>query len=335
MTAKKALIFLFILSSSLISFLYAVEETARPRARTFEFMYSATVKDIPENSKSVSVWLPLPHSSEFQDIADLKVETPLPYTITEDKTYNNRYLNIHIQNPGANAVSINVSFMTTRREHLAPLKPGTDEITQKPPSKSELQMFLKPTEKIVMTPQIKLMAKQITGGRKTDVEKIRALYDYVASFMKYDKSGTGWGNGDVQFCLLEKRGNCTDYHSFYAALAISLGIPTRFAIGFPLPRDKQEGEIGGYHCWAESYAEGKGWIPVDISEGDKNSDRYEYFFGAHDENRVEFTVGRDIILNPKQQGKALNYFIYPYAEVDGKAHTSIERKFYFKDLQSI
>lgn len=330
---KKTVFILAIFLFLSLPALYGSDGKAALQSRSFEFTYSATVTEISENSKSVSVWLPLPHSSEFQDITNLKIETSLPYTITDDKTYNNRHLNIHFQNPVTTTLSIKVSFHATRREHMASFK--SSGLTQKPATKTEQKLFLKPTEKVVVTPQIKKMAKQITAEKKTAVEKIRALYDYVASFMKYDKSGTGWGNGDVQFCLLEKRGNCTDYHSFYAALAISLGIPTRFAIGFPLPRDKQEGEIGGYHCWAESYAEGKGWIPVDISEGDKNSDRYEYFFGAHDENRVEFTVGRDIILNPKQQGKALNYFIYPYAEVDGKIHTSIEQKFFFKDLQAI
>jgi hypothetical protein len=45
--------------------------------------------------------------------------------------------------------------------------------------------------------------------------------------------------------------------------------------------------------------------------------RREYLFGTHDENRVEFTRGRDLKLAPLQAGEALNYF-YPYAEVDGK-----------------
>ncbi len=35
---------------------------------------------------------------------------------------------------------------------------------------------------------------------------------------------------------------------------------------------------------------------------------------AHDDNRVQFTVGRDIRLDPPQRGDPLNYFIYPYGE---------------------
>ena len=65
---------------------------------------------------------------------------------------------------------------------------------------------------------------------------------------------------------------------------------------------------------------------------EKDPARREYFFGAHDENLVEFTTGRDLILNPKQQGVALNYFIYPYAEADGQALNSVERNFAYRDL---
>jgi hypothetical protein len=48
---------------------------------------------------------------------------------------------------------------------------------------------------------------------------------------------------------------------------------------------------------------------------------------------VQFTVGRDIRLDPMQQGDPLNYFIYPYAELDGKTLT-LESKFSFRDRAS-
>ena len=54
--------------------------------------------------------------------------------------------------------------------------------------------------------------------------------------------------------------------------------------------------------------------------------------GAHDENRIEFTTGRDLVLDPKQGGIPLNYFIYPYAEADWHALTSVERSFAYRDV---
>jgi hypothetical protein len=70
---------------------------------------------------------------------------------------------------------------------------------------------------------------------------------------------------------------------------------------------------------------------VDASEAAKDPQRREYFFGAHDENRVEFTRGRDLMLSPKQKGDPLNYFVYPYAEVDGKTFASVERTVSYRD----
>ena len=110
-----------------------------------------------------------------------------------------------------------------------------------------------------------------------------------------------------------------------------MGIPARFAIGFPLPPERGRGRSAGYHCWAEFYAKGIGWVPVDASEAAKNPDKREYFFGHHDENRLEFSKGRDVVLTPRQQGGPLNYFIYPYAELDGRAYTGTSYTVTYQD----
>ena len=74
-------------------------------------------------------------------------------------------------------------------------------------------------------------------------------------------------------------------------------------------------------------------MPVDASEAWRNPDRTDYFFGGLDENRVQFSVGRDIDLRPLQQGRSLNYFIYPYVEVDGKfIADAVDYWFSFKDV---
>ena len=78
---------------------------------------------------------------------------------------------------------------------------------------------------------------------------------------------------------------------------------------------------------------GYGWIPVDASEAWKNPDKREYFFGAHDVNRVQFTRGRDIDLAPKQSGPALNFSVYPYAEMAGKPFEGMKTEIAFRDLE--
>jgi hypothetical protein len=46
---------------------------------------------------------------------------------------------------------------------------------------------------------------------------------------------------------------------------------------------------------------------------------------------VQFTEGRDLKLKPPQDGEPLNYFIYPYVEVDGKQYPNVAIAFSFED----
>ena len=119
----------------------------------------------------------------------------------------------------------------------------------------------------------------------------------------------------------------------FISLARSKEIPAKFEMGFPLPEARGQGDIAGYHCWAKFKPKGKGWIPVDISEANKNPKMRDYYFGNLTEDRVTFSLGRDIALVPKQEGELLNFFVYPYVEVDGKPYPveKVKRKFTYKD----
>jgi transglutaminase-like putative cysteine protease len=88
------------------------------------------------------------------------------------------------------------------------------------------------------------------------------------------------------------------------------------------------------HCWSEFYVDQAGWVPIDISEAWKHQEKHDYFFGAHDVNRVQFSMGRDLKLNPPQAGPPLNYFVYPYVEVDGKEYSKVSVDFSFHDVEA-
>ena len=48
---------------------------------------------------------------------------------------------------------------------------------------------------------------------------------------------------------------------------------------------------------------------------------------------MQFSTGRDITLSPKQGGPALNYFVYPYVEVDGKPYEKLDKQFSFEEIK--
>jgi transglutaminase-like putative cysteine protease len=73
--------------------------------------------------------------------------------------------------------------------------------------------------------------------------------------------------------------------------------------------------------WADFYLDGAGWIPVDASEAWKHPERRDYYFGHHDADRVALSTGRDIRF-PGMNGPPINFFVYPYAEKNGKPSPS-------------
>ncbi len=212
-----------------------------------------------------------------------------------------------------------MEYDVVRHERVA-LSPASHRGCSGLSTNKERQEDLQPDALVPVTGLPAELAVKVTQGKTQPLDKARAIYDYVFTTMSYDKTGTGWGHGDVLYACDAKKGNCTDFHSLFIAMARSQGIPARFEIGFPLPPDQHSAEIAGYHCWSDFYIDGKGWIPVDISEAWKHPEKRDYFFGSHDVNRMQFSMGRDLRLSPPQEGKPLNYFVYPYVEVDGQEY---------------
>jgi transglutaminase-like putative cysteine protease len=305
-----------------------------PGVRNLKFTYLARIAALPAEAHTLRVWIPLPPSDSYQAIREIRIESPLPYTRRREPEYGNQYL--YLEAPAARIklpFQIRISFEATRREHRVQLDSRPVRLPASTgDGPSAVARFLEPDRLVPTGGIIAALAEQATQGVKNPLGKARAIYNYVVSTMRYDKSGEGWGRGDAIFACTAKRGNCTDFHALFIGMIRAARIPARFEIGFPVPADQHQGAISGYHCWAEFYLEPYGWIPVDASEASKNAARRDYFFGAHDENRLQFTVGRDILLQPAQHGEPLNYFIYPYAELDAKPF-AIESKFSFQDLK--
>ena len=319
-------LFLLVVTLTVLSALAHGAVTAEPKKRHFLFSYKVKVKDIPQGE--MKLWIPIAPNNGEQTVRLSKVTAPVPLEPKKEGEYGNSLLFGRVNAP-AKELEIELQYEVTRIEKRGNLI-GSGTIAPEP--REELARFLAPDRLVPLNERIRKLATEVTAGKTTPLAKARAIYDYTVDNLSYDKSGTGWGRGDINHACDLKRGNCTDFHALLIGLCRASGIPARFIIGFPIPEGKKEGSIGGYHCWAEFYIEGKGWIPVDASEASKNRARKEYYFGTLCENRVEFTMGRDILLNPSQQGEKLNYFIYPYAEQDGKPYDKMEKSYSFREV---
>lgn len=301
-------------------------------SRTFAVTYRMHVPRLPEDTRSVAIWIPLPRETSVQQVENVGIHSVLPHRVISDPVYGNRYLYLEAGEILPDSLDVRMEF-TIRRDGYEVR--DTTVRNGAPESPGSLTRFLQPDRLVPVDGEIaERSASVLSGAEGGPLEKARLLYDHILGSMKYDKSGTGWGRGDALYACRVESGNCTDFHSLFIGMARAAGIPARFVMGFPLPAGESRGEIPGYHCWAEFHDDRLGWVPIDASEAWKRPEQREFFFGGLDANRMEFTVGRDIPLRPADEagGPVLNYSIYPHVVVNGAVFEGAATSLRFRDL---
>ncbi len=302
------------------------------RSRLFQFHYRFDISDL-EPGKTVRTWLPVPTSHSDQQVTPLRYQLPAEPSFHTEPKYGNRILYLEMVVPGSGELSLDVPYRVRRREVHA-LKLDDHDVDHQELPQRQRELFLQANARVPIDGKPLNLLSGLDLSDDT-WELAGQLFKLVDQHLTYNKVGTGWGNGDVLWVCDSRYGNCTDFHSLFISLARSQGVPSRFEIGFPIPNDAEQGAVGGYHCWAFFFTQKRGWVPVDISEADKHPSMKEYYFGSLTQDRVTFSVGRDIELVPKSENGPLNYFIYPHVEVDGTPVSSkqIALKFSYADLR--
>jgi len=261
--------------------------------------------NLPKIEKEAKVWLPLAQSDEFQQIKAVSITAPADHKTLVDPEFGNKIL-FFTFGPEYSEQEIDILYDVARQEKGAYAGDPRDA-----------GRYLKLDLKEHIDRYIHAAAHQIVDGKEGSLMRARAIYDHVIDSMDYKRCGVGWGRGDLAHASSALAGNCTDFHTYFIALARAAGIPARFAIGASIPSERDEGGVDGYHCWAEFFAEGK-WWPVDISEANKFTALSMYYFGHHPANRLEFSRGRDLRVDPAPLSGPINFLAYPIMEVDGE-----------------
>jgi len=268
----------------------------------FEFVYRVK---LPEIKGDARVWIPLAKTDAFQTVAEEKLNIPVKWERVQDRDYGNDICVLHPA-PEDSGKTVEVRYRVVRKEKVAYSA-----------NSAEAARYLQPEKLVPINETFRTLAQKAVAGKTDDLERAKALYDHVIGRMRYDKSGKGWGRGDAMYACDARTGNCSDFHAYFIALARSVAIPARFAIGATIPADKNEGTIDGYHCWAEFLADGR-WVPVDISEAWKNPKLADYYFGHNPANRFELTKGRDLVVDPEPASGPINFLAYPLLEMNGE-----------------
>ncbi|WP_379158716.1 transglutaminase family protein [Paenibacillus sp. sgz5001063] len=106
-----------------------------------------------------------------------------------------------------------------------------------------------------------LKAAQLTQGLTTDEQKVKAIYNFIVSNVKYDYTLASTVTTDYipnnDNTLLTKKGICYDYASLFATMLRSQGIPAKLVMG-------NTSYVTSYHAWNEVLLNGK-WVTVDTT----------------------------------------------------------------------
>jgi hypothetical protein len=270
-------------------------------ADDFDFVYRVK---LPEITAEARLWLPLASSDTFQRVEVKGVESPEPWRELEERAHGNKVVFL-------SAKPADSGKMIELRYHVKRFEKSEYAVRE-----ASVEQYLRPEKLVPTNETFQTIALDVARGKTNDMARARALYDHVIEKLRYAKYGLGWGRGDAVYACDARSGNCSDFHAYFIALARAIGIPARFAIGAAIPSERNEGGIDGYHCWAEFFAEGK-WVPVDISEANKNSSLANYYFGHHPANRFELSKGRDLVVDPAPASGPINLLAYPVLEVNG------------------
>jgi transglutaminase-like putative cysteine protease len=249
---------------------------------------------------------------------------------------------------GVAAPVLEVTSRVATRDHAVDLsRPKAQGMTL---SAEERRFFTAPTEYIPTDGIVRETAGPIVKGARTDVQKARALYEWVVDNTFRDPKVRGCGWGDIR-SMLETRnfgGKCGDLNAMFVGLARSVGVPARDVYGLrvaPSAHGYRSLGIGtpvasrAQHCRAEFFAEGYGWVPVDPADvrkvvleeppgrlaidHPKVVAARKRLFGSWEMNWLAYNTAHDIRL-PHSSGPALPYLMYPNAETGGERLDSLD-----------
>ena len=239
-----------------------------------------------------------------------------------------------------------VSRFATRDRAIDWANPGKPE----PVEKAVLARYLEPNEHIPTDGIVRDTALQVTKGARGDVEKARAIYEWIVDNTFRDPKTRGCGVGDIK-AMLESgnlSGKCADLNALFVGLARAVGIPARDVYGIRVvPSQWGYKSLGAgssnitraQHCRAEFHTATLGWVPVDPADvrkvvleeppgnlplgDDKVKLARARLFGAWEMNWLAYNYAQEVVL-PSGRGAKVAFLMYPQCETAAGRKDSLD-----------
>ncbi|MFF2812290.1 transglutaminaseTgpA domain-containing protein [Streptomyces sp. NPDC058000] len=190
-------------------------------------------------------WLPLPYPVAKVDIPGRWRFEPEGRTLVGDRGQNTHGLQYQVE-------SLQV-------------RPTAHQLAAAPPPPAALQReYTKVPDSL--PPIVRTTARQVTRGARTAYDKAVKLQDWFAlygGFSYNTEVRAGSGTEAIARFLEDKEGFCVHFSFSMAAMARTLGIPARVAVGFTPGTRQPDGTtsvgLKDAHAWPELYFQGVGW----------------------------------------------------------------------------
>jgi len=326
-----------ILSGALAVALPKVTRAQQPTPGSWRTFEITTHIEILKPEGVTHVWAPVA----------LLQETPFQRTIANTLHCETGTASIANSGPGLNLLS---------SEFPSGAKPAVTVITQvktrnwavdfSAPAKlaratqAELNPWLQPTRMLPTDGIVKQRATEITKAAKSDVEKARAIYEWIVENTSRNPKTRGCGLGDIRYMLEsgDLAGKCADLNALFVGLARAAGLPARDVYGLRIAPSRMGSKSLGVssedvtkaqHCRAEVYLAAYGWVPVDPADvrkvvleeppghlslqDDAVKQVRERLFGSWEMNWMAYNYAQDVPL-PGASSPPVHFLMYPQAE---------------------
>jgi transglutaminase-like putative cysteine protease len=215
---------------------------------------------------------------------------------------------------------------------------------------AERKLYTAPTDFIPTDGVVKQTSDKITAGQSSELDKARAIYEWVCDNTFREPTTRGCGIGDVGSMLKlgALGGKCADLNALYVGLARAAGLPARDVYGLRVAPSKfgykslgagSEVVTKAQHCRAEVFLTGLGWVPVDPADvhkvvleeppgklamdDPKVTAARRALFGSWEMNWLAYNVAHDVKL-PGSNEPPIPFLMYPQAEVGGRLIDSLD-----------
>jgi transglutaminase-like putative cysteine protease len=213
-----------------------------------------------------NIWIALIRDfPPYQDVLSMEV-TPDDYKLVVDE-FGNQYAEFDFSGqPAGTTQTIKIDYQVVVSELAYDLSVCQGELQDG---------FLQPELHIESAnPQILVLASELSQGKDTICQQVRAFYDYIGDNLVYTSNGENWG---AQAALGPMGSDCTEYTSLLVALSRAQGIPARYFEGLLFLEKGMDAIAKIEHAWPDVYIPSVGWTAMDPTLGRPPVNRDTYF----------------------------------------------------------